>query len=154
MVPAVRVDNPATTGKGRKPNACDSCSLCLGKVGSGSASRATLKSIYHEGKYEYEVRNSSVTKCLNNRHCKACGTGAVTYTFPNTTFGEGEIKRILADTVFPAGSYLLDIVYDVVSELQTIVYDHQAVWSFHASVDGVVVHPSLHIYTLWKTNRR
>ena len=114
LVPAIVVDDPATTGKGRRQNACDRCSLCLGRVGSGN-SRDTLKSVYQEGVYQYETRNSSLAKCLSNRYCQACGTQAVTYTLPSTTFTEGEIKRILANVAFPPQSYLLDIIYDIVS---------------------------------------
>ena len=114
IVPAIVVDNPATTGKGRRQNACDRCSLCLTKVGSTGNTRDTSKSIYQEGVYQYETRNSSLDKCLSNHHCRACEAGTITYTLPSTTFTPGEIKRILADTAFPPQSYLLDIIFDIV----------------------------------------
>ena len=115
IVPAIVVDNPSTTGRRRKQNACDKCSLCLGKVGSTANSRGTLKNIYQEGVYEYESRTSSLDKCLRNRHCRDCGAQAVTYTLPNTTFSDGDIQRIFEATAFPSQSYLLDIQYDIVS---------------------------------------
>lgn len=115
FVPAIVVDDPSTTGKRRKQNACDRCSLCLGKVGSTGNSRDTLQSIYQEGVYQYESRNRSLDKCLSNRHCQDCDAQVVTYTLPSTTFTEGEIKRVLTDVTFPSQSYLLDIQYDIVS---------------------------------------
>lgn len=94
------------------------CSICLGKVGYTANSRNTLKSIYQEGVYQCKSRNSSLEKCLSNRHCQDCGAQAVTYTLPSINFTAGQIKRIFSDMTFPAQSYLLDIQEDIVSTEQ------------------------------------
>jgi hypothetical protein len=109
------VDNPTTTIKKRRQNSCDKCSICLAKVGQGPNSRDTLKGVYQQGVYAYQQRNSSFDKCLNRRYCQDCGVTASTYTMAGTTFSPEELKRILAGTTFPSQSYLLNIVYDVVS---------------------------------------
>lgn len=116
MVPAIVVDDPATTGKARKQNACDKCSLCLAKVGSTSNSRSTFKSIYQDGVYQYDSRSASLDKCLNGRSCRDCGAGTVTYALPTTTFRNFEIKRILANAALPPQSYLLNVQFNIVSE--------------------------------------
>jgi hypothetical protein len=122
LVPAVRVDDPITTGKRRVQNACDKCSLCLGKTGD-AVERDTMNNLYKRGSYAYTPhKQAAVDRCLANRFCQACEVRSVTYTLPAAGFDYREIRRILESTTFPPQSYLLNIDYNIVSS--TVPHTH------------------------------